>query len=286
MGKIRQTLITLGIWIGIQLIVTVIFMIAGLAQGADMNTLINSIMAPALLVSDALVVILLIAIRFCKFKELFQKIPGDVFLVTMIFGLCTMFAVDMLAEPMNIPNVLEEQFSSMTKTLSGFLAICLIGPIMEEIMMRRIILTEMSKLTDSMWGGILISALMFAVIHLNPAQVVFALPAGIVLGWLYCKTRSLMVPICIHILNNTISFLTIKLDSGVEDSFRITITNTLGLVIFCVLVIISIGSLIWILKYYSDQAKAQEAAMTQETPAVQTGQTGAKGAFKGDSYEK
>lgn len=265
MGKIRRTLVTLGIWIGIQILVTLIMIIAATANGAEISGVINTIMAPSLLISDALVIILLIAIRYCKAKELIQLVPKDIFLISLIFGICGMLAVDMIAEPLDIPNVLADQFKDLSKSVMGFLAICIIGPVMEEIMMRRVILTEMSKLTNSMWGGILISALMFAVIHLNPIQVVFALPAGIILGWLYCKTGSLFVPICLHILNNTISFITIRMDAGSDSESPLSITKPLGLALFCVILIITIASLIWINRYYSKKAKEEQAAIEAQS---------------------
>jgi hypothetical protein len=265
MGKIRRTLVTLGIWIGVQILVTLIMIIAATANGAEISGVINTIMAPSLLISDALVIILLIAIRYCKAKELFQLVPKDIFIISLIFGICGMFAVDMIAEPLDIPNVLADQFKDLSKSIMGFLAICIIGPVMEEMMMRRVILTEMSKLTNSMWGGIIISALMFAVIHLNPIQVVFALPAGIILGWLYCKTGSLFVPICLHILNNTISFITIRMDTGADSESPLSITKPLGLALFCVILIITIGSLIWINRYYSKKAKEEQAALEAQS---------------------
>ena len=265
MGKIRRTLVTLGIWIGVQILVTLIMIIAATANGAEISGVINTIMAPSLLISDALVIILLIAIRYCKAKELFQLVPKDIFIISLIFGICGMFAVDMIAEPLDIPNVLADQFKDLSKSVMGFLAICIIGPVMEEIMMRRVILTEMSKLTNSMWGGIIISALMFAVIHLNPIQVVFALPAGIILGWLYCKTGSLFVPICLHILNNTISFITIRMDTGADSESPLSITKPLGLALFCVILIITIGSLIWINRYYSKKSKEEQAALEAQS---------------------
>ena len=113
--------------------------------------------------------------------------------------------------------------------------------------MRRVILKEMEKLTKSMWWGIIISSALFAIIHINPIQVVFAMPAGIFLGWLYCKTGSLLVPICIHILNNTISFITLSIGSDSD----ITLNSTLGVILFTAFIAVSAISGIWIVRYYN-----------------------------------
>jgi len=262
----KKTITTVGIWIAAQLVVTMIFVIVAMVQGKD----VNSILAPSLLVSDALVIILLLAMKYCGVKELVKTVPGNVFLISIIFGICGMFAVELISSAFEIPNMLEQQFEAMSKTISGFLGICIIGPIMEEIMMRRIILKEMEKATKSMWAGILISSALFAVVHINPIQVVFAMPAGIILGWLYCKTGSLLVPICLHILNNTISFITIRM--GSEST--LSIKNTMGVVLFVALALITVVSAIWLIKNYKamvvPESESSDSACvinTDETPA-------------------
>ena len=234
MEKIKRTLVSIGIFVVTQIVVTAIFMIAGIAHGMDMNTAVNSTLGPALLISDLLVIIILLILKYCSFKELFKTVPADVLLISVVFALCGMFAVDILSSAFNIPNNLEEQFKAMSGTVTGFLGICIVGPVMEEIIMRRVILKEMEKATKSMWLGIIISSALFAIIHINPIQVVFAMPAGIFLGWLYCKTGSLLVPICIHILNNTISFITMSVGADVE----ISLDSTLGVVLLIVLMYI------------------------------------------------
>ena len=121
-------------------------------------------------------------------------------------------------------------------------------------MMRRIILKEVEKATKSMWWGIIISAALFAIIHINPIQVVFAMPAGIILGWIYCKTGSLLVPICIHILNNTAAFITMRMD--VDSDF--TIRSPFGVMFTFILIFVSTGACIWIIRRYNKIRKEQE----------------------------
>lgn len=279
MEKIKRTLVSIGVFVAAQILVTVVFLIAGVAQGMDMQTAVNSTLGPALLVSDFLVIVILLAIKYCGFKELFQKVPADVLLISIVFAMCGMFAVDLLSTTVDIPNKLEEQFQAMAGTITGFLGICIVGPIMEEIIMRRVILKEMEAATKSMWWGIIISSALFAIIHINPIQVVFAMPAGIFLGWLYCKTGSLLVPICIHILNNTISFITISIGSDSE----INLNSTLGVVLFMLFITLSTISGIWIVRYYNKLKKEQELAEATASEPVQA--TG-KGAFEGNNYDK
>ena len=53
--------------------------------------------------------------------------------------------------------------------------------------------------------AIILSALIFGIFHINPAQVVGAVLSGVLFAWLYYKTGSLVPGILIHILNNSLS---------------------------------------------------------------------------------
>lgn len=277
MGKIQKTLITLGLWLGIQIIVMLIFKVVSIYNHTDFD----SMMAQMLLISDGLIAISLLILRYCKIREMFTLVPKQAFGLSLVMAISALFAFDMLFQVLDIPDIFEQQFQDMTKSWAGFIGICIVGPIMEELMMRRVIMTEISKATGHVWWGIIISAAIFAVIHGNPIQMVFALPAGIIFGWLYHKTGSLFVPICIHIINNTISFFAIKFNLDLQ----ISLFNTLGTIIFLVLTVISIVSIIRIHAFYSD--KVQEEAVIQEEPAVPDEKASSnKGTFSGDNYEK
>lgn len=63
------------------------------------------------------------------------------------------------------------------------------------------------------WGmttGIVMTSLLFAVMHIHPAHVAALLPLAIVLHLLYVATRSFWVPMAIHFGNNFLSVLFVK----------------------------------------------------------------------------
>ena len=262
--KIKRTLVSIGVFFAAQLLVSLIFMIAGMIQGMGIMEAMTATMGPALLISDFLVIVILLLLKYCSIKELFKKVPADVLLISIVFAMTGMYAVELVSSQFEIPNNLEEQFQAMAGTISGFLGICIVGPIMEEIIMRRVILKEMAKATKSMWWGIIISSALFAIIHINPIQIVFAMPAGIFLGWIYCKTGSLLVPICIHIINNTISFVLMTI--GAEGD--LSLNSTLGVILLISFTLICVVSCIWINRYYAKIKKEQElqrAAVAEES---------------------
>lgn len=266
--KIKRTLVSIGVFFAAQLLVSIIFIIAGMIQGMGIMEAMTATMGPALLISDFLVIVILLLLKYFGIKELFKKVPVDVLLISIVFAMTGMYAVELVSSQFDIPNNLEEQFQAMAGTISGFLGIGIVGPIMEEIIMRRVILKEMAKATKSMWWGIIISSALFAIIHINPVQIVFAMPAGIFLGWIYCKTGSLLVPICIHIINNTISFVLMSV--GTEGEGEFSLNSTLGVILLISFTLICVVSCIWINRYYAKIKKEQEL---QKAAAVEESQS-------------
>ncbi len=110
--------------------------------------------------------------------------------------------------PMN--EFLEEIFS---KSLSGeenlvstMIRVVLVASVVEEILIRGIIL-EGFLVEYSNFKSILLSALLFGIIHLNIYQFVAALIIGIFLGWLYVNTNSLLLCIISHGAFNSLGYI-------------------------------------------------------------------------------
>ena len=243
MGKIRKTLISIGLWGLLQIIVGIAFAIVSKTRGVDYLDM----MAPALLISNLTFIIILWIIRFYKIRELGQSVPSIVLLMSLVLGFCALYAVDILSMPFNLPNNMAAVFDAMIRNKWGFLSIAIVGPVAEEVLMRRVILTEIAQATGKKWWGIFVSAFLFALIHGNPLQIFFALPAGILLGWLYCKTGRLIVPICVHIMNNSISFFSMKY--GEQSDMQFTDTWTQVILYACIAVTVAL--VIWFNIYYS-----------------------------------
>jgi membrane protease YdiL (CAAX protease family) len=80
------------------------------------------------------------------------------------------------------------------------------APILEELIFRGIILDGLLKKYSAL-KSILISSLLFGLIHLNPSQLVVGLIMGIFTGWIYYKTRMLTLSFLIHSVYNLASVL-------------------------------------------------------------------------------
>lgn len=82
----------------------------------------------------------------------------------------------------------------------------LIAPLTEEVLFRGIILRGLLSRWRP-WAAILISALLFVLMHFNPAQAPVAFALGLALGWVYVRTRSLGLCMLGHALNNASVYL-------------------------------------------------------------------------------
>lgn len=101
--------------------------------------------------------------------------------------------------------------------IGAFLAVCVLGPIMEEFLFRGILQTYL-KTRIGPKAAILGSSLIFALVHYTHSQSVGNLsliPAlfsfACYLGFIYEKQASLFAPIALHITLNTISSVRIAL---------------------------------------------------------------------------
>jgi len=86
------------------------------------------------------------------------------------------------------------------------LALVIVAPMTEELLFRGLFLRGfLSRYTPH--KAIFVSAILFGLFHLNPWQFVHTTAIGILLGWWFFKTRSLIPCIFGHALNNSLLFI-------------------------------------------------------------------------------
>ena len=95
---------------------------------------------------------------------------------------------------------------------------------MEEVLFRGILL-ESVRSKYSSGRAIVVSALMFGVIHIIPQQVVNAFVIGLILGYIYVRTDSLWPVIIIHALNNAMAYVVMQWSDGANITVRSLIEN-------------------------------------------------------------
>ena len=137
--------------------------------------------------------------------------PCGTLLWVALFSLGTIIPLSFLYEQLGIEmdENTQQIFTSLMKEPWGYVAIGILAPLAEEVVFRgailRTLLGIMSK--KNHWVAIMISAAIFGVVHANLAQFINALLMGLLLGWMYYRTGSLVPGILLHWVNNTMAYV-------------------------------------------------------------------------------
>ena len=105
-----------------------------------------------------------------------------------------------------------EAMIETTRTWPAWLAMLLIagGPAIWEELFCRGFLGRGLTARYGFVGGVLVTSLFFGLIHVEPPQAVMAALLGVVIHTVYILTRSLLLPMLIHFLNNALVVLAIS----------------------------------------------------------------------------
>jgi len=90
--------------------------------------------------------------------------------------------------------------------LGAILTLAIIGPICEEILVRRFMMDRMLR-AGPVSLAVIYQAFLFALLHLNPWQFFYALPIGILLGLCRIWSGGIYLPILLHVLNNGLAVI-------------------------------------------------------------------------------
>jgi len=139
--------------------------------------------------------------------------PWSVLAWSALVGVGMLIPSEWLTEQLPaLPDRLEQAMKNIINTPGGYAAIGLLAPLCEEIVFRGAILrTLLSIFRSKAWAAIALSALLFALIHANPAQMPYAFVVGLLLGWMYWRTGSIVPGTLLHVVNNTGVYLTDRL---------------------------------------------------------------------------
>ena len=153
---------------------------------------------------------------------------GVLVLVTIVMTFASMFAFDLpnywnmqLTNKSSVLAELYDMFTELMKQVTGgpfwasFLVVAIFAPIFEEWMCRGMVLRGLLTKMKPVWA-IVISALFFAVIHANPWQALNAFLLGLLMGYVYYKTGSLILTMLIHFVNNGTAVILSHIDAFKE----------------------------------------------------------------------
>ena len=97
--------------------------------------------------------------------------------------------------------VIESVRRMMQGGLPSVVTICVLAPVVEEMLFRGVFLRSFLQRYGP-WRAILLSSLLFGLVHFDPGHMILATLLGIALGWLYYATRSLWPSVIAHAFQN------------------------------------------------------------------------------------
>jgi uncharacterized protein len=113
-----------------------------------------------------------------------------------------------------------ENTQQILKIINAFpmaiLVSSIIGPILEEIVFRKILFGSLYK-RFNFFISALISSVIFALAHMDPHHVLIYAAMGFTFAFLYIKTKHILVPIFAHVAMNT---LVVLIQSAYKDEIE------------------------------------------------------------------
>ena len=148
--------------------------------------------------------------RFVKYPP--KDVPGGLVYfgtlaamgVCMVANLVTNYLVSIL-ESIGIPSPEFPQLLEPTNIsfVLNLIIMAMLPALLEELVFRWCVLRALRPFGDGL--AIVISAVLFGLMHGNIRQIPFALMVGLALGFLYVVTNCLWLPILVHFMNNALS---------------------------------------------------------------------------------
>lgn len=126
-----------------------------------------------------------------------------------------------LQEQLNLtlPAGTQQLYEAIMGEPAGYLAIGILAPLAEELVFRGAVLRSLLRLFDRRlhWIPIAISAALFGAVHGNLPQFVHATLVGLILGWMYYRTDSIVPGIVYHWVNNTVAYIMFNMMPQMAD---------------------------------------------------------------------
>ncbi len=180
-----------------------------LSQNEAANTLISCLIP---IISESLSIILGIVLLKIDMKKLFNLdgFTGKELTNTVIISLGLQTLAALLAQAvafllkqfgLESPTADLSATTSAGATIFMYFYACLLGPVLEELMYRGVILQGLRKYNERF--AIIVSALIFGLMHQNYQQFILGFMLGLVLAAAALRSGSLIPSIVTHIIVNT-----------------------------------------------------------------------------------
>ena len=169
----------------------------------------------------------LIHFKYVKFNlKSFGEVSGKTIGLSIPLIVAGMLFINLCSEFIGLPDLMQDTFRAMSRNVFGIISITIMAPLVEELLFRGAIQGYMLRKGIKPLHAILIASAIFGIVHMNPIQIPFAFAIGLIFGWLYYRTGSVVPGIIGHFINNSIACL--QMATLTEEEFNTTTIEWLG----------------------------------------------------------
>jgi membrane protease YdiL (CAAX protease family) len=133
---------------------------------------------------------------------------AGILLVFMIAANLLLVVVSVLVPGFDANQTQDNEFIGAAKTHQNLalVALVLIPPVLEETIFRGFLFPAIAKRSGLVWGAIL-SSVIFGLAHMQANIGVYTFVLGLLLCFMYVRTKSIIPGIFLHMLNNYLAFV-------------------------------------------------------------------------------
>ena len=169
----------------------------------------------------------LIHFKYVKFNlKSFGEVSGKTIGLSIPLIVAGMLFINLCSEFIGLPDLMQDTFRAMSRNVFGIISIAIMAPLVEELLFRGAIQGYMLRKGMKPLHAILIASAIFGIVHMNPIQIPFAFAIGLIFGWLYYRTGSVVPGIIGHFINNSIACL--QMATLTEEEFNTKTIEWLG----------------------------------------------------------
>ena len=193
----------------------------------------------------------LIHFKYVKFNlKSFGEVSGKTIGLSIPLIVAGMLFINLCSEFIGLPDLMQDTFRAMSRNVFGIISIAIMAPLVEELLFRGAIQGYMLRKGMKPLHAILIASAIFGIVHMNPIQIPFAFAIGLIFGWLYYRTGSVVPGIIGHFINNSIAC--IQMATLTEEEFNTKTIEWLGAgptyALFALSLIVMIGMFLYLKK--------------------------------------
>ena len=193
----------------------------------------------------------LIHFKYVKFNlKSFGEVSGKTIGLSIPLIVAGMIFINLCSEFIGLPDMMQDTFRAMSRNVFGIISIAIMAPLVEELLFRGAIQGHLLRKGMKPVYAILIASAVFGIVHMNPIQIPFAFAIGMIFGWLYYRTGSVVPGIIGHFINNSIAC--IQMAVMTKEEFNTKTIEWLGegptYALFAISLAVTIGMFLYLKK--------------------------------------